>query len=410
MKNEKLTIIGINFYPEDTAIGLYSTQMAEYLQENGFEVSVITGFPYYPQWKIWEEYKNKPKYLEEEYKGIKIYRYKQFTPKNPTFKNRIKHILSFTFGSLKNLKKIEEVNLIIAIIPFTSDVWLAHKLAKKTNAKVWVHVQDFEFDAAFEAGVIGNNKLKNLLGKFLFKIEKNLLDKAHIVSSISYSMLEKAKNKTNTETFYFPNWIDENFVNPDKAKIHPYLSSNKFKILYSGSIGAKQDWETFVKVVNYFKNREDIEFIVVGDGAKKDWLLSKINNIKNVNYYPPVPYEELPDLLCSADLHILFQKSDVVDTVMPSKLLGMMASAKPSLVTGNNKSEVAKILKDSKGGEFFESSDLKLIISFIEKLKKDVNLVDFYGKNARQYIVEHFSKDKVLKNLENKINEIINKG
>ncbi len=402
-----ITIIGPNFHPEDTAIGLYTTQMAEYLQENDFKVSVITGFPYYPQWEIWEDYKNKPNYLEEDYKGIKIYRYKQFTPKKPSLKKRIKHILSFTFGNLKNLRKIVKSDLIIAIVPFTSDIWLAHKLTKKTKAKVWVHIQDFEFDAAFETGVIKNKLLKKIASKVLYKIEKKLLDEANIVSSISYSMIEKAKRKTTTETFYLPNWIDEDFIHPEKARQHPFLNSNKFKILYSGNIGAKQDWETYLKVVDYFKDDEKIEFILVGDGAKKRWLLEKIKKYKNVKYYPPVPYEELPDLLCSADLHILLQKEEVIDSVMPSKLLGMMASAKPSLVSGNNKSEVVKVIKESQGGKFFDSNNINAIINFIEKLRKDTYLAENYGKNARQYIIENFSKEKILKNMRDKIEEIL---
>ncbi|HIP33818.1 MAG TPA: colanic acid biosynthesis glycosyltransferase WcaI, partial [Bacteroidia bacterium] len=41
----KITIIGLNYYPEDTAIGLYTTQLAEYLSHNNFKVEVITGFP-----------------------------------------------------------------------------------------------------------------------------------------------------------------------------------------------------------------------------------------------------------------------------------------------------------------------------------------------------------------------------
>ena len=409
-KNKIITIIGPNFYPEDTAIGLYSTQMAEFLVENGFEVNVITGFPYYPQWEIWENYRDKPKYYFEKYKGIKIFRYKQFTPKIPNFRNRIKHILSFTIGNLKNLRKIKRTDLIIAIIPFTSDVWLAHKLAKKTGAKVWVHIQDFEFDAAFETGIINQNIIKKFARSMLFSIEKSLLDKADIVSTISFSMLKRAKEKTSTEVYYFPNWVDTNFINPERAKKHPYLTSNKLKILYSGNIGAKQDWETFLKLVKYFKNKEDIEFIIVGNGAKKDWLLSQIKSFKNVKHYPPVPYKELPDLLCSADLHILFQKTQIVDAVMPSKLLGMMASSKPSLVVGNPQSEVAKIVRKSKGGEFFSIKDWEGIFNFIKTLNQNRKLIELYGKNARKYVVEHFSKKKVLKNFEGKLNSLLTSG
>jgi len=404
---KKITIIGVNFYPEDTSTGLYTTQMAEYLSENGFEISVITGFPYYPQWEIWKNYRDKPKILEEDYKGIKIYRFKQFTPKTPSFLKRIRHILSFTFGSLKNLKKIGQSDLVMAIVPFTSDIWLARKLAKKTKAKVWTHVQDFEFDAAFESGVIKNPFVKAVMGKILYFMETKLLNKSDIVSTISFSMEEKAKKKTKTEIFYFPNWIDEDFVNPDNAKIHPYMKSEKFKVLYSGNIGAKQNWEGFVDFLSFFRKRKDVEFIVVGDGARKEWLVSRIKDFENVRYYPPVPYDELPDLLCSADIHVLFQKDSVVDTVMPSKLLGMMASGKPSLITGNKKSEVAKIINESESGGYFSNKELKKAKNFLENIMKNKKLAENYGENARSYVVEKFSKKNVLNRLKQKINFLL---
>ncbi|BBB33408.1 colanic acid biosynthesis glycosyl transferase WcaI [Thermotomaculum hydrothermale] len=404
---KKITIISINFYPEDTSTGLYTSQMAEFLSENGFEVSVITGFPYYPQWEIWEDYKSKGSYLEEDHKTIKIYRFKQYTPSNPSFLKRIRQILSFTFGSFKNLRKIKETDLVIAIVPFTSNIYLAQKLAKRKKAKVWTHIQDFEFDAAFESGVIKGKFVQKIMSKVLYFVESSLLNKSNIVSTISFSMIEKAKRKTKSEIYYFPNWIDENFVNPEESKPHRYLNGDKFKLLYSGNIGAKQDWESFLRFVELIKDREDMEVVVVGDGARKDWLVSKLENYSNVKYYPPVPYEELPDLLCSADLHLLFQKDSVVDTVMPSKLLGMMASARPSLVTGNKNSEVAKILNESQGGAFFSPQDFDEILNFVEKMKNDKSLRTQYGLNARKYIIENFSKTKVLNGLKEKINSIL---
>ena len=63
--NKSITIIGINFYPEDSSTGLYTTQMAEYLASKGYEVSIVTGFPYYPEWEIREEYVDKPKRIIE---------------------------------------------------------------------------------------------------------------------------------------------------------------------------------------------------------------------------------------------------------------------------------------------------------------------------------------------------------
>lgn len=407
MKNN-ITIIGINFYPEDTAIGLYSTQMAEYLSHNGYAVNVVTGFPYYPQWKIWDAYRKKSKRAVEAHHDVTIYRYKQYVPAHPTFKSRIVHLLDFTFGSIPNLFKIKHCDLVICVVPFTTSILLGFMLARLRGAKVWVHIQDFEFDAAVESGLAGEKKrVKSKVFDFLFWIEKKLLNKANIVSTISYGMMEKLATKTATQTHFFPNWVDGDFIHPARAKVHCYLSSSKFKILYSGNIGAKQDWDFFLRVVEYFKDHQGIEFIIVGAGAKKEWLIESTRKYHYVIHYDPIPFEELPDLLCSADLHLLFQKNDVIDTVMPSKLLGMMASAKPSLVTGNIHSEVAKVFSTSYGGYFFDSDAFSEVIEAIGSLIDDKIGSQKMGLDARNYIIEHFSYYEVLKNVSRRIKKLL---
>lgn len=406
MKNN-ITLIGINFYPEDSSTGLYSTQMLEHLSKSN-HVEVLTGFPYYPEWAIREDYKDKPTYLTESKENVIIYRYKQYVPKNPSFKNRIIHLLDFTFGSIINVFKVKKSDLVICVVPFTSSIALGLFLAKLRGAKVWVHIQDFEFDAAVESGLAGKQGgMKSKIFKGLFWLEKKLLDKADIVSTISYGMLHKLESKTNTQNYFFPNWVDENFINPAIAKQHELMKSEKFKILYSGNIGAKQDWDFFIKVVKYFITNQDIEFVIVGAGAKKEWLVEETKNFTNIKHYMPVEYATLPDLLCSADLHILFAKNDVVDTVMPSKLLGMMASAKPSVVTGSLDSEVAKVFDKAQGGYFFDSDDFESVVKSIEELVFDTIKSKKMGENARKYIVEHFASTKVLADFEKKVQEVI---
>lgn len=405
--NNHITLVGINFYPEDSSTGLYTTQMAEHLALT-HNVEVITGFPYYPEWEIRETYKNQSTYLKEKKENITIYRYKQYVPKEPSFKKRILHLLDFTVGSLWNVFKVKKSDLVICVVPFTTSIVLGLLVAKLRGAKVWVHIQDFEFDAAVESGLAGEQRgVKAKIFKGLFALEQKLLNKADIVSTISYGMIAKLKTKTDTPHYFFPNWVDETFIEPSKTQQHTLMQSNKFKILYSGNIGAKQDWDFFIKVVDHFKHREDIEFIVVGAGAKKEWLVEQTKSMKNITHTMPVEYATLPDLLCSANLHILFQKNDVIDTVMPSKLLGMMASATPSVVTGSLESEVAKVFNKSQGGYFFDSDNFNDVVQSIEKLSTDKKMAFTMGKDARTYIIEHFSATKVLSNFEEKVQEVV---
>ena len=401
MKIKYITFISLNYAPEDSAIGLYSTQWVDFLRESGYEVTVVTAFPYYPKWEISKEYKQKKTFLKEDLNGTTVLRYKQYVPKNPSFLKRIIHLSDFTFGSFFNLFKIKECDLVISIVPFTTSVFLGYIQKKRFKVKLWTHIQDFEFDAALQTGV-GNNK--NFIFSLLFKLEKWLFSKSDVASTISYSMLNRLSEKTNAEQFFLPNWIDNEKINPENSKKHRYLDSEKIKILYSGNIGDKQDWDVFIQFCKDI-DKKKYEIVVVGDGSKKEWVCNEILPFENVNYYPPVPFKELSDLLCSADVHILFQKPDVIDTVMPSKVLGMMASTKPSLIIGNDKSEVKSIFDASKAGLYYSEytsdvvSGLKLITSDKEKAQKD-------GKEARNYVIENFSKEKILSNMLKKLKSL----
>ena len=398
--NNKITIIGINYYPEDSAIGLYTTEKAEYLVQRGFDVTVITGFPYYPHWKIFNTYGDKPLFFKETINGVKVFRVKQYVPSNPSFIKRIVHLLSFTFGSIINLLKSSKSDIVITIVPFTTSIFLGWLLKLSYRSKLWVHIQDFEFDAAIDSGLVNRN-VKSI-SKVLQWAEKKLLNRADITSTISRGMLNKLKGKTSTPCYYLTNWIDVSLFSKSHRQ-HHYLQSKKFKILYSGNIGAKQDWDLFYKLIEELQCIEDIEVIVVGDGAEKKNLTEKIKPFNFVKHHELIPHCDLPNLLMSADAHILLQKKDVIDTVMPSKLLGMMASGKPSIVTGNCKSEVATILKESNGGIYLSENSISEIKKNLLTLIEDTDLRKKLGDNAQEYVKENFSKENVLSDFSNKL-------
>ena len=400
----RIVLISPNYYPEDTAIGLYNTELVEFLTKKGHHISVITGFPYYPQWKIRDDYKSKPFLFKETINGIKVLRSKQYVPNNPTFSKRLFHLISFTFGNFINLFRLSKQDVVIAIIPFTTSALLGWFLKIRYKSKLWVHIQDFEFDAAIDSGLLSSNA--QTFFKILLWIEKKVLSMADVVSTISHGMMAKLEQKTKTRTYYLTNWIDVSLFDKIKNNQHPYLKSDKFKILYSGNIGAKQDWNFFFNFINELKRVKEIEVIVVGEGAEKEKVINRLKQFSFVKHYNLVSFEELPLLLSSADLHILFQKTDVIDTVMPSKLLGMMASGKPSIVTGNMKSEVATIFKESQGGYYFDGSSMGEITNCVNKLMEDNELSKALGLRAKKYVHKKFSQEEVLNKFQKELLKI----
>ena len=409
MKSKKITIITANFYPEDTAIGLYTSQFAEHLKNNSFDVTVLTGFPYYPKWKIPANYRDKSRFYVEYKEGIKIIRFKQYVPSKVTFLNRVLMILSFNFGLFINLFKLKKSDLVICIVPFTTNCFIAKLYSFIYNAKLWIHLQDFEFDLLIDSG-IGSKKsfITKLFFKILLKIERILLNSADVVSTISNSMMKKVREKSNQkDVFFFPNWVSIDNINPEKSKKHTYFNPLKYNLLYSGNIGEKQDWDFFIEFCKLININDNIEITIVGNGGYHEKLIERAGAFEFIQFKDVVPYSELSDLLCSTDIHFLFQKSEVVDSVMPSKLLGMMASTKPSIVTGNENSEVNSILTNSKGGYYNSSNNPNEIYDKIIELKNNSEKSLEMGINARVFVEREFSSDTVLHSFLTKVNQVI---
>jgi colanic acid biosynthesis glycosyl transferase WcaI len=403
-----ITVITAFFYPEDTAIGLYTTQFSRFLVNKGYNVKIITGFPNYPQWKIYKNYSKHASFFSETNEGIEIIRYKQYIPEIVTFKGRVLMMLSLFFGTLVNLRKVKHTDLVICIVPFTLSIIPALLLSKRRKSKLWIHIQDFEFDLALDSGIVKNDTVfLKTFKKILTFSERKLLNSADVTSSISFSMLNKIKSKSkHIDPYYFPNWISAEKINPDTSVHHNYIDKEKFTLLYSGNIGEKQDWQLCEKLCELIQDVDSIEIVIVGDGAYNSILKSSLSKFDFVKFFPPVAYNELSNLLCSADAHFLFQKQDVVDTIMPSKILGMMASSKPSIISGNSNSEIAKIIKQSEGGYYFTENKANTIYDCLLKLKenKEENKT---GEKARDFITNAFSEKAILNDFYVKVQKTI---
>ena len=125
-----ITFISLNFAPEDSAIGLYSSQWVKHLESKGHSVTVVTAFPYYPHWEISEEYKSKPWFFQEYSGPTKLLRYKQYVPKNPNFTKRILHLFDFSIGTFINILKVKNTDVVLCIVPFIGTVFLGKILSK----------------------------------------------------------------------------------------------------------------------------------------------------------------------------------------------------------------------------------------------------------------------------------------
>lgn len=408
----KILFYGINFAPELTGIGKYTGEMAQWFAEQGHEVRVITAPPYYPAWKVSEGYQNA--YVTEQWHGVTVYRTPLWVPAQPSGAKRLVHLASFALSSLPTLFKqwTWKPDVVWTVEPALMCAPATVAFAKLNGAKSWLHVQDYEVSAAFDMGLI---KAKWLRG-FVEACERCLIRCFDRVSSISGQMLKlaRAKGIDQQKIISFPNWVDISAIQPLK-NVSPYrkelkISDDKIVALYSGNMGGKQGLEILAEVARIIADQkvENIQFVFCGNGAGRVDLEQACTGLNNVIFLDLQPFERLGELLGLADIHLLPQRADAADLVMPSKLTGMLASGKSVVATATADTELGYVItEDAKCGLIVPPENGLALAEAIIQLSQDSESRQRYGKNGRQYAENKLSKDQILKTFEQDLKNLI---
>ncbi len=399
----KILIIGINFQPELTGIGKYTGEMAAYLSEGDHDVRVITAPPYYPYWQIQPGYKAW-QYKKEVWNRVEVFRCPLWVPRTPSGWKRLVHLLSFAFFSFPVLlvQLLWRPDLVFCVAPafFCAPfAWLAARLVRAT---AWLHIQDFELDAAAHLGMLQGD---HPLTRWGARVERWLLSRFDRVSTISESMRIRLLQKgvDSKRAVLLPNWVDtmEIFplnVPPNVLRREFAIPENKTIVLYSGNMGRKQGLESVIAAARALQSYPSLHFVLCGEGAARAELETQAQDLMNVQFMPLQPVEKLNELLNSADIHILPQIAGTADLVMPSKLLGMLASGKPVIATANHGTEIETVVRQT--GRVVPPGDTQALCQAILNLAELPQLRAELGKKGRKLVCEKWSMDGILADFE----------
>lgn len=385
-------------------IGKYTGEMATWFSDSGHQVKVVTAPPYYPEWRIHHGYCAWA-YRREKMDGVSIVRCPTWVPNHVSGLMRILHLASFALSSFPVLlgQILWRPDLIIVIEPPLFCAPTALGVALGTGAKALIHIQDFEVDAAFELGILPEGPLRTMVAA----VERWLLRQFDCVSTISDRMLEKAISKgvDKRRSLLFPNWVDTNTIFPlpreNAFRTDLGLTDNTLVFLYSGNIGEKQGLEIVLQAAKYFLEKQNIHFIMCGNGAAYQRLRQQADGLLNISWLPLQPLNRLNELLGMADVHLLPQRTDAADLVMPSKLTGILASGRPAIVTASSGSQLAKTMQSM--GLVVTPEHLGEFILAIEKLAANEDLRHELGLKSRAYAEEYLDKQKVLEKFNEQI-------
>ena len=412
---KRILLLGGNFYPEPTGIGKYNGEMIDFLASQNYRCTVITSFPYYPYWKVQAPYARSQYWYRKEIKNppypdsipVEIFRCPQYVPANPTGIRRM--LLDFSFCVTSTVIVLlllfrPKYDYVISVSPCFLTGLIAIFYRSLRGGKFLYHIQDIQIDAAKDLKLIKSE----LAIKLLLKIESYILRKADLVSSISTGMIKRIMEKCNRDIFLLPNWVDTNLFFPlnEKSKLKEEFNFNSTDtiIMYSGAIGEKQGLEAILYSAERLQNISGLKFVISGSGpykAKLETLKDRLN-LSNVFFMPLQPIGSLNRFLNMADVHLILQKGNMSDCVMPSKLTTILSVGGVAIITAKLHSSLYDFVEKNGIGILIEPENQHALTSAIQATEtgKTENL----RQNARCYAEQFLSINKIIPNYANNLN------
>ena len=397
----KVLVLGINYAPERVGVAVYTTGMAEALAANGHEVQVIAGRPYYPGWRIMPGHSSW-NFERRQENGVDVTRVPHYIPRKPTGLRRILHHFSFGITSLfpalwRALSWRPE--LVVTIAPALVAAPVGRLAGRLSGAHNWLHMQDFEVEAALATGLIPRGHAARLATWF----ELRMLRSFDTVSSISPHMCRRLieKGLDAGQVVEFRNWADIEAVTPMDDP-SPYREewgiTTPHVALYSGNIANKQGLETVIEVARRLEGRQDLTFVICGEGPSSRELQRRAAGMRNVRFFDLQPRERLGELLNLATIHVLPQIAEAADLVLPSKLTNMLASGRPVVAMARNGTGLAREVEGA--GLLVPPGDAEALAQALEQLMDNPELHADLSVAARHRAEERWSMKAILSSIE----------
>lgn len=346
----RVVVSSVNFAPDHAGIGVYSTDFPVFLAEQGDDVTMVTGFSYYPRWLKRAEDVGRL-FRSEVFRRVRVLRGYLYVPRNVTTIKRLIHETTFAFFALLNFLRARRPDVIVVFTPpfFLGGVGVLMKWLWRRP--LVINIQDLPLDAALALKMLK----RNILFRYLQPIEAWIYRQADLVVTISPDMLKnvRAKGVLRERSLLCPNWIDVEAAGKP-ATAGKFLRNHeaargKFTVAYAGNIGIKQGIDALLRAAKEVETENDVHLFVIGDGADKDRLLALHAELglRCVTFVPFLGPEEYREMLTDVDAVFVAQRSGAGNNFFPSKLLGVMAQAKPLLVAADRDSELAKVIAES---------------------------------------------------------------
>lgn len=399
MNGPDLLILTQWFPPEHAPIGHMLSELAQYMQNQGRQVEVVTGFPNHPGGVVIPPYK-KRWLLRETLFGIPVTRLWLFTSPKRSFLTRALNFLSFVARTTIYLLFCKRPTVVFAVLQPLPLGFTLVLLSKIRGFKVIFNVQDLHPDVMIELGLIKNPVVKRML----LGIERFAYRNSDALSVICKGFDAHVRGRgARGSVAIIPNWIDVDEIKPAKPAgtllATAHIPADAKVVLYAGTLGHVSGAAVTLRAARLARQRSDVFWLIVGEGPVLPQLLeqAKAEGLNQVRFLPFQPRAMLAELQNSATVSMVTLLPGKGLFSVPSKVLGYMAAGKPVVASVDADSETARLVRVSNCGKVVSAGDELQLWQALESYLDNPSEASVAGQQGRLYLEGHFSRQVVCK-------------
>lgn len=383
------------FHPEVGATQTRIREFARACRARGHRVTVLTEVPNHPHGVVAEEYR-RHWFVRERLDDYDVLRVWVWTTPEKTVATRLAFYGSFlAMAMMAGLTQIDDVDVVFATSPPLSVGAMGWLIARIRRAKFVLDIRDLWPGVVEALGAVRQPmalRLMQVLERFLYR-------HADTVTAVTQRFVRHIRGFLTDpgRVHWLPNGAATELFDPrrrDETLRDRLDIAGRFVVTFAGLHGLAQGLDTVLAAAARLSDREDVVFLLIGDGPAKPALVAEAaaRRLENVRFLPTVPITEIAPYLTASDVLLVpLRAHPLFDAFVPSKLYDFMACGKPVALSVDG--EAREILEAAGGGLFSPAGDADALAQAILALRQmPASEREQLGARGRAYVLEHYTR------------------
>lgn len=397
----KILVVCQHYYPENFQI----TDICESLVQRGYQVTVLTGIPNYPQGEYFDGY-DTTSHRHEYRNGVEIVRARELPRHKGLFHLGINYLSFCFFASLKALTLKRDFDVIysyqlspiLMAVPAILLKWI-------TGKKLFLYCCDL-WPESCEAFLSPHSVFYKIIKWFSTKIYRQ----GDLIGVESDDFIEYfiQRHGINQEKLLFiPQFADSSYL---EKNFHTDHDTTNF--LFLGNVGKAQNLDRFVEAFARVKTTHPYCVHIVGTGSYLKDLQKLVNQyglMSKFVFHGRHPVEEMGRFYAIADACIMGLTGDsIIGHTIPNKLQGYMAAGKTVIAAIDG--AAGNVIRTAECGIAVPAKDVNALAEGIQDYLDFPSKYQSCGENGRIYFKNHFHKDQHMQAVEEVMNYLAEEG